>query len=34
MAVDEAGLECDQVHIRRATLEDVFLGRTGRSLRD
>ena len=23
-----------QVHIRRATLEDVFLHRTGRSLRD
>jgi ABC-2 type transport system ATP-binding protein len=24
----------EQIHVRRATLEDVFLHRTGRSLRD
>jgi ABC-2 type transport system ATP-binding protein len=28
------GLDYDQVHVRRATLEDVFLQLTGRSLRD
>ncbi|HXC16623.1 MAG TPA: ABC transporter ATP-binding protein [Holophagaceae bacterium] len=33
-AAEAAGLDYQQVHIRRATLEDVFLQRTGRSLRD
>ena len=33
-AAEAVGLEYQQVHIRRATLEDVFLQRTGRSLRD
>ena len=33
-AADAVSLPYQQVHIRRATLEDVFLQRTGRSLRD
>jgi len=33
-AIESEGLEYDQVHVRRATLEDVFLHLTGRSLRD
>jgi len=33
-AIESAGLEYGQVHVRRATLEDVFLHMTGRSLRD
>jgi len=33
-AAEAVGLDYQQVHIRRATLEDVFLHRTGRSLRD
>jgi ABC-2 type transport system ATP-binding protein len=33
-AIDSAQLEYNQVHVRRATLEDVFLQLTGRSLRD
>ena len=33
-AIEAAGLEYEQVHVRRATLEDVFLHLTGRSLRD
>jgi len=33
-AAEAIGLPYQQVHIRRATLEDVFLQRTGRSLRD
>jgi len=31
---EAAGLPYQQVHVRRATLEDVFLHRTGRSLRE
>ena len=31
---ETAGLPYLQLHVRRATLEDVFLHRTGRSLRD
>ncbi len=33
-AAEAAGLPYQQVHVRRATLEDVFLHQTGRSLRD
>jgi ABC-2 type transport system ATP-binding protein len=33
-AADAAVIPFQQVHIRRATLEDVFLHRTGRSLRE
>ncbi len=33
-AAEAAALPYQQVHVRRATLEDVFLHRTGRSLRD
>jgi ABC-2 type transport system ATP-binding protein len=33
-AIENAHLEYNQVHVRRATLEDVFLQLTGRSLRD
>ncbi len=33
-AAETASLPYDQVHVRRATLEDVFLHLTGRSLRD
>ena len=33
-AIESAHLEYNQVHVRRATLEDVFLQLTGRSLRD
>jgi ABC-2 type transport system ATP-binding protein len=33
-AIEEERLDYDQVHVRRATLEDVFLQLTGRSLRD
>jgi ABC-2 type transport system ATP-binding protein len=33
-AIESAQLEYNQVHVRRATLEDVFLQLTGRSLRD
>ncbi len=33
-SADATGTAYQQVHIRRATLEDVFLHRTGRSLRD
>jgi ABC-2 type transport system ATP-binding protein len=33
-AADAAAIPFQQVHIRRATLEDVFLHRTGRSLRE
>jgi ABC-2 type transport system ATP-binding protein len=32
--LEEAALDYSQVHVRRATLEDVFLQLTGRSLRD
>jgi len=32
--VNELDLPMQQLHVRRATLEDVFLHRTGRSLRD
>jgi hypothetical protein len=31
---EAAGVPYQQIHIRRATLEDVFLHQTGRSLRD
>lgn len=31
---ETAGIPYQQLHVRRATLEDVFLHRTGRSLRD
>jgi ABC-type multidrug transport system ATPase subunit len=31
---DVASVPFEQIHVRRATLEDVFLHRTGRSLRD
>jgi ABC-2 type transport system ATP-binding protein len=33
-AVESGKVDYDQVHVRRATLEDVFLQLTGRSLRD
>jgi ABC-2 type transport system ATP-binding protein len=33
-AIEAIGLDYEQVHVRRATLEDVFLHLTGRSLRD
>jgi hypothetical protein len=33
-AAEAATIPFQQVHIRRATLEDVFLKRTGRSLRE
>ena len=33
-AIESQRLEYDQVHVRRATLEDVFLHLTGRSLRE
>ena len=33
-AAEAAAVPFQQVHIRRATLEDVFLHRTGRSLRE
>jgi ABC-2 type transport system ATP-binding protein len=33
-AAESAAIPFQQVHIRRATLEDVFLQRTGRSLRE
>jgi ABC-2 type transport system ATP-binding protein len=33
-AAEAAAVPYQQVHIRRATLEDVFLTRTGRSLRE
>ena len=33
-ALEEEGLDYGQMHIRRATLEDVFLDLTGRSLRE
>jgi ABC-2 type transport system ATP-binding protein len=33
-AAEQAALPYQQLHVRRATLEDVFLHRTGRSLRD
>jgi ABC-2 type transport system ATP-binding protein len=33
-AIDEERIDYQQVHVRRATLEDVFLQLTGRSLRD
>jgi ABC-type multidrug transport system ATPase subunit len=33
-AAEGAGLPYKQIHVRRATLEDVFLNLTGRSLRD
>ncbi len=33
-AIEEESLDYDQIHMRRATLEDVFLQLTGRSLRD
>jgi len=33
-AIENAHVEYNQVHVRRATLEDVFLQLTGRSLRD
>jgi ABC-2 type transport system ATP-binding protein len=33
-AIESVKLEYNQVHVRRATLEDVFLQLTGRSLRD
>jgi ABC-2 type transport system ATP-binding protein len=33
-AIESAHLDYNQVHVRRATLEDVFLQLTGRSLRD
>ena len=32
--IESERLEYAQVHVRRATLEDVFLALTGRSLRD
>ena len=32
--VNELDLPMQQLHVRRATLEDVFLQRTGRSLRE
>jgi ABC-2 type transport system ATP-binding protein len=31
---ESQGVPFEQIHVRRATLEDVFLQRTGRSLRD
>jgi ABC-2 type transport system ATP-binding protein len=33
-AIEEEHIDYDQIHVRRATLEDVFLQLTGRSLRD
>ena len=33
-AAEQAALPYQQLHVRRATLEDVFLHKTGRSLRD
>ena len=33
-AIESEGVTYNQIHVRRATLEDVFLHRTGRSLRD
>jgi len=33
-AIESERLDYAQVHVRRATLEDVFLHLTGRSLRD
>jgi len=33
-AAEREAVPYEQVHVRRATLEDVFLHRTGRSLRD
>jgi ABC-2 type transport system ATP-binding protein len=33
-AAERAGIDYQQIHVRRATLEDVFLHLTGRSLRD
>jgi ABC-2 type transport system ATP-binding protein len=33
-AAEAAAVPYQQVHVRRATLEDVFLHKTGRSLRD
>jgi ABC-2 type transport system ATP-binding protein len=33
-ATEEEGIDYGQVHVRRPTLEDVFLQLTGRSLRD
>ncbi len=33
-AAEQSALPYQQLHVRRATLEDVFLHRTGRSLRD
>jgi ABC-2 type transport system ATP-binding protein len=33
-AIESVHLDYHQVHVRRATLEDVFLQLTGRSLRD
>jgi hypothetical protein len=32
--VESEKIDYQQVHVRRATLEDVFLQLTGRSLRD
>jgi hypothetical protein len=32
--IESERLEYNQVHVRRATLEDVFLQLTGRSLRE
>lgn len=34
VAIEEERIDYQQVHVRRATLEDVFLQLTGRSLRD
>ena len=33
-AAESAAVPYEQIHVRRATLEDVFLHLTGRSLRD
>jgi ABC-2 type transport system ATP-binding protein len=33
-AAERSGIDYQQIHVRRATLEDVFLHLTGRSLRD
>jgi len=34
LCIEELNLPMQQLHVRRSTLEDVFLQRTGRSLRD
>jgi ABC-2 type transport system ATP-binding protein len=32
--IDQQGLELEDIHLKRPTLEDVFIELTGRSLRD